>query len=85
MNKQTSLMKCGCSASSKIKIDGCWVDACGTHNCTEKVENPPSLNGRKAKCGYGDTVVNSNYNLAFFKHSPNEEYDTFYCGCYGWD
>ena len=23
--------------------------------------------------------------LAFFKEEPNAPYDSFYCGCYGWD
>ena len=24
-------------------------------------------------------------NLAFFSSKPFEKYDTFYCGCFGWD
>jgi hypothetical protein len=27
----------------------------------------------------------SSSNLAFFEYRPNEEYDRFYCGCFGWD
>jgi hypothetical protein len=27
----------------------------------------------------------SSESLAFFEAKPEEEYDRFYCGCYGWD
>lgn len=30
-------------------------------------------------------AVDSSWDLAFFQHKPNEEYDEYYCGCYGWD
>jgi hypothetical protein len=49
--------------------------------------------GRKNECvtcrngdGRCQCEVNSNpTRLAFFESCPNEEYDRFYCGCFGWD
>jgi hypothetical protein len=54
-----------------------------------------SLEGRRAKCAYRDgqdrqphgpeKTVPSSTDLAFFKHNPDWEFDTYYCGCWGWD
>lgn len=83
--KQFPLMECGCVASSLIKKANGWVKGCGVHGCTKEAEEQPDLTGRKAKCSYGGAVVNSSFSLAFFKYKPDEEYDEYYCGCYGWD
>lgn len=50
-----------------------------------KCSGNDGLEGRKAKCCYGDKVVNSNWNLPFFEYRPNCEFDSYYCGCFGWD
>ena len=57
--------------------------------------------GRKARCAYASPgrygaqggsfekgfhgVKPSDQNLAFFESKPNEAYDIYYCGCFGWD
>lgn len=33
-------------------------------------------------CG---SIVDSSYDLPFFKHSPDKQYDEFYCGCQSWN
>jgi hypothetical protein len=51
----------------------------------ECIGNTGGLEGRKAKCVYGDTIVDSRWNLQFFEYCPDKEYDKYYCGCYGQD
>lgn len=76
------LLKCGCVACA---INGDGKPCCIEHNCVEIDNNMPDLNGRKAKCVYGNKVVDSKYTLAFFKLRLDKEFDSFYCGCYGWN
>ena len=77
-------MKCGCVNNATCE----GKPACAIHSCTTiefKCEGNKGLEGRKAKCSYGGSIVDSSWGLAFFQHKPNEEYDEYYCGCYGWD
>jgi hypothetical protein len=39
---------------------------------------------RTAKCGCG-MLSESNPKLPFFKLQPQSDYDSYYCGCMGWD
>lgn len=34
---------------------------------------------------YTPGIVDSSPRLAFFEHRPDEEFDKYYCGCWGWD
>jgi hypothetical protein len=93
------LMKCGHSANGERVIDeNTRIPACVICGCTEIEENKPDLTGRKARCSYfgrtfthkGQRVTchgeaDSKYALPFFEHKPNNQYDTYYCGCFGWD
>ena len=45
----------------------------------------PDLTGRKARCNYCGEIVDSKASLPFFEYRPEQEYDSFYCGCWGWD
>lgn len=76
-------MACGHSANATR--DG--KPACCICSCYEVVSVKPSLEGRKAHCRYNhaSSVTDSRWDLAFFEHMPNGEYDYYYCGCYGWD
>jgi hypothetical protein len=46
---------------------------------------------RKARCGYygkrckSEALSRDRANLAFFKETPDRDYDDYYCGCYGWN
>lgn len=51
----------------------------------------PGLTGRQARCTCGHLApssgdISSNYvDLPFFQHLPQNEYDSWYDGCRGWD
>ena len=69
-------MKCGCVNNATCE----GKPACAIHSCTTiefKCEGNKGLEGRKAKCSYGDSIVESSWDLAFFQHKPNEEYDEY--------
>lgn len=42
---------------------------------------------RMARCIYCGKECKSaeNARLAFFREQPEMDYDSYYCGCYGWD
>jgi len=50
----------------------------------------PDLTGRRCRCEYygykcrseADSEVKKNQ---FFEYQPDQEFDRYYCGCYGWD
>lgn len=48
-----------------------------------------SLSNREAVCVgckyEKPTRANSSVDLPFFKYRPDEETDSYYCGCWGWD
>jgi len=84
------LLKCGCAANSKVHSTGGKkfdppIDGCAIHDCIEPADIQPSLEGRKAKCTYGDNIVDSSYGLAFFKYrglGSRVAADTCQCGYY---
>lgn len=78
------IMKCGCGATGYIIKNGEKIKACLIHGCTEEKE--VQLDGRFAICNYGNHAkIASNDKLAFFEFRPYEEFDRYYCGCYGYD
>jgi hypothetical protein len=44
----------------------------------------PVIAGRQAQCSC-NKVVPSKYSLPFFEPHANREFDSYYCGCSGWD
>lgn len=74
------MLKCGHTANA---VDGEGKPACAICGCTEKGEEP-FLAIRKARCECGK-IVSSKMTLPFFRHCPDKEYDSYYCGCWGWD
>lgn len=93
------MMKCGHAAQGTMQADGApvCVICFGITRDAEIVDDaPPSLEGRLMRCSYmrgkngrpcaaRTNPVPSSATAAFFSHKPSEEYDTFYCGCWGWD
>ena len=82
------LMECGCVAQGTDQ-DGkpvCVVHI-GIHPGAITISNlQPALEGRKAKCCYGNHGVrDSDLSLAFFVYHPDREFDEYYCGCWGWE
>lgn len=81
------LMACGC-VNIAVTSDG--KPACPIHDCLEikrEIVSPTEgLEGRKARCSYHcGSESESKWTLPFFKYKPNEQYDEYYCGCFGWD
>lgn len=75
------LLACGCSAN--CTVDG--VPGCVTHGCTTPATEEPDLSQRQARCAYGDSIVPSDYNLAFFKYRGPGSFDAINkckCGYY---
>ncbi len=88
MAKKYYLMKCGHVANMKDLYDNPICGLCHELNDDAyKVEKEcvgsTELKGRKAKCIYGDSETKSKWNLPLFRYCPDEEFDEYYCGCYG--
>lgn len=75
------ILKCGHLPNAKSNGKPC----CVLCQCFEFGDNVPNLTNRKAKCSDCGKIVDSKFNLAFFVYQPKQEFDKFYCGCYGWD
>lgn len=85
MSTQT-FMACGHSANATSEGKPCCILCVPDKKAYEVVPHPPDLAGRIAECVYKcGSKRESNYNLAFFNHTPNLPTDNYYCGCYGWD
>jgi len=89
------MMKCGHAASGtnmKTGTPSCVI-CVGITPDAEIVVDEPDLTGRFMKCDYRTTrdgrvhpdPIPSNPRAAFFGHDPLKEFDSYYCGCWGWD
>jgi len=80
------LMKCGHSANGEDENGNpvCVICA-GITPDAKIVADTPNLEGRTARCTYCGREAPSSTNLAFFEYRPDQPYDEYYCGCYGWD
>lgn len=80
-----AMMKCGHAAQG---VNGHGEPVCvscaGIVPGANEIASAPNLEGRKAKCCSREPVASS-VNLAFFGHDPSKEFDSYYCGCKGWD
>ena len=80
-------MKCGhvANAFDKNGSPVCAICIGIDEGATQVQETMPDLTGRKAKCRYCNTHVDSSFRLPFFEYKEDQEEDSFYCGCFGWD
>ena len=95
-----TMMKCGHAANSTTTIEGEKRPACaicagisgGANLIVDEVG--PDLSKRQARCGYATssrcegTIIPSEQardKQAFFEYRPDREFDSFYCGCFGWN
>lgn len=78
-------MKCGHVGNAKDPYGNPICAICGSTEVEKECSGSIGLKGRKARCVYGDNEVKSKWSLPMFKYCPEEEYDEFYCGCYGWN
>lgn len=84
MNDELVLMKCGHIAMAENNNQPCCPICSPKKEAFEIVKNKPDLKNRKAKCLDCGEIVDSNWNLPFFEYRPEEEFDRFYSGCWGW-
>lgn len=84
------LMGCGHSANGTVKgrdgkpdRPGCAI-CLGVHPGADVVVEKPSLEGRSARCTCRKEVPSA-WSLAFFGHTPERPFDSYYCGHAGWD
>lgn len=87
----------GVRASDKAPVCVICIRDGGPDDPATQVEtNPPDLSGRLMHCSYmrgrngkpcaaRENPIPSDPKAAFFAHKPDEEFDQFYCGCWGWD
>ena len=83
-------MKCGHTANA---TDAHGYPVCviclgikeGATEIDHEVHGNEGLEGRKARCPYCKKTTDSRWELPFFEHKPNAEYDEYYDGCFGWD
>lgn len=83
---EVPIMKCGHRANAVDQFNNPVCAICfPSKNATTIDPNPPSFEGRMAKCSYCKNMKSSSYKLTFFNPQPNKPYDDYYCGCRGWD
>lgn len=102
MSNERPLMKCGHVALGVAQSTGkpvCPICIGITPDAEEIDNSPPSLEGRKAICGYCKREADSSYDLPFFEIGHYETHpensarivhvntspDRYYCGCRGWN
>lgn len=80
------LMTCGHTANGYKVIGNRRIPCCVICDCDKIAQQTFVVNSsRLMKCRSCGRVVESNQDAAFFKFQPDEEYDSYYCGCDGWD
>lgn len=85
------LMECGHTANAVTQEGApvCIIDAGIVPGAYTVAASEPDLTGRMMTCnghrGSAPREVPSRAQAAFFKHQPDNECDSFYCGCWGWN
>lgn len=85
MDMQHILMACGHTANSLIVTPRGDVPACVICDCKEQAPSQLIVASRKAQCIYCHLLVDSEPGLPLFCYMPLRKYDSYYCGCEGWD
>lgn len=88
--REKCLMKCGHIANAVENGKPICAICIGIKEGAREVESylvsgTVGIEGRMAKCEWCGTIITSEWELPFFEYKPNEEFDSFYCGCIGWD
>jgi hypothetical protein len=80
------IMKCGHATNATMNNKPVCAICYGLNDGADIVDTAKTnLNGRIARCCYCKHQTLSDTSLPFFRHTPNNEYDEYYCGCRGWD
>ena len=88
--KKYYLMKCGHVANAYDPYGNpvCVICAGITDDADiieKECRGSVGLEGRTAKCPECGLKTKSRWDLPFFKYRPDNEFDEYYNGCYGWD
>ena len=88
--KKYYLMKCGHVANTYDPYGNpvCVICAGMTNDADiidKECHGNVGLEDRTAKCPECGLKTESRWDLAFFKYCPDNEFDEYYDGCYGWD
>lgn len=76
------LMECGHIAMAHDSNGNPYCVIC---DCAKIADSKPNLEGRIAHCTECSNTRESSWNLPFFLYNEDKDYDSYYCGCYGWD
>lgn len=82
--KKPPLMQCGHRANHLDEDGNPICGLCnGFHDGYNRIARR-KWDGRIAKCGHCHVTIESSADLPFFCYKPEEEYDSYYCGCKDW-
>lgn len=82
------LMTCRHTANAHLEgKPACAICSCVTVDRVIDIDVTPTegLEGRQCQCPECGSLVPSAWTLPFFKYRPEEEYDSAYDGCWGWN
>lgn len=83
------LMKCGHVANATTKDNKPACAICSEIRIEKECSGTIGLEERQAICtghkGGNPKPFPSRWEMPFFEYRPNEKYDAYYCGCFGWD
>lgn len=83
---KATMMKCGHAANGRMNGGPVCVMCLGIDPGASVVDEAKAdLTDRMARCSYCGAKRPSSPSLPFFGHLDGREYDSFYCGCRGWD
>jgi len=90
MDRKLYLMKCGHVGNTEDLYGNALCAICfglndGATEIDSECEGNIGLERRKAKCDTCGKETKSKWELPLFKYCPKEEFDEYYCGCYGWN
>lgn len=80
------LMKCGHAANATLDDKPVCAICYGLKDGANlAVAETPNLEGRKSRCWYCNKLESSSVELPYFAYRPEAAFDSYYCGCHGWN
>lgn len=81
-NEKRPMMACGHVALGTDRHGKPYCPICSNFQVVEEL---PNIQDKKSKCIFCEKTVKSDFDLPFFEHKEDQEHDSYYCGCEGWD
>lgn len=79
------ILKCGHKPNATNGAGEPCCAICAPSPESREIDRVVDLKDRKCKCSLCKKVVPSNEHIAFFEYKPDDEFDSHYDGCMGWD